>query len=189
MEIERRGIEGITVEERSGQKVIEGYAIVFNSRSEDLGGFYEYIDPAALNNTDLSDVVALYNHNSNIVLGRSTSGTLKMEKDGKGLKYTITLPNTIAANDVYEGIKRGDIKGSSFAFSIDKNGDSWSKENGKDKRVIKSIKRVIDVGPVVYPAYTETTAAKRSLQEFLGGEIQRDKDLITIQRRKIFNSK
>ena len=176
----------------SGEEIIEGYAVVFNSESRDLGGFTEVILPEAFRNTDMSDVLALYNHDHNFVLGR-TPTTLTLNIDNRGVKYTIKPPDTTFANDLKQSIQRGDVRGSSFGFVISKDGDSWDKPNEKGglyKRAIKAIRRLVDVSPVTSPAYVETNTAyaKRSLgilkdevelEESL--EIQKQKDLAQIE--------
>ena len=150
-----------------GTQVITGYAIVFNKESRDLGGFKETISPGALDKTNMSDVVALFNHDANIVLGR-TDKTLKLSIDENGLRYDIIPPKNEQAKSLIESISRGDIKGSSFGFTIGEGGDTWDKPTtDKDlwKRTITDIDRLYDVSPVVFPAYeaTDTAVAKRSL--------------------------
>ena len=150
-----------------GSEVIEGYAIVFNSDSRNMGGFIEQIESNALDKTDMSDVVALFNHDNNIVLGR-TPDTLEMSIDKRGLKYTIHPPDTTTAQDLLTSIRRKDVRGSSFQFSIAKNGDEWIEPEEKGKlweRKISNISKLWDVSPVTTPAYeaTDTTVAKREL--------------------------
>lgn len=150
-----------------GPKYIEGYAAVFNKRSQDLGGFQEVMMPGAFNNVMGDDVRALFNHKSDFVLGRSKSGTLELTQDEVGLKYRIALPDTQVGRDLAESIARGDIDGSSFAFIIDPAGEEWrDAEDGVTVRTITKVKRLYDVGPVTYPAYPDTTAAKRSLDQY-----------------------
>lgn len=169
-ELERRDIvqqdADVRADSENGKPVIKGYAAVFNSLSEDLGGFRERILPTAF---DLvlrknQDVRALYNHDANFLLGRSSSGTLRLWADEKGLGYTVTLPDSRA--DVLEAIKRKDVTGSSFAFRLAKDGDEWMEEDGKLVREIRSFAELLDVGPVVYPAYRDTKVSTRSLEQF-----------------------
>ncbi|GIN59237.1 peptidase U35 [Lederbergia ruris] len=165
-------IEIRSIGEDEKRDVIVGYALRFNSWSEDLGGFIENIEPTALNDADLNNVVALINHDRNLVLGRSTSGTLKLEVDEFGLKYTIDPPNTTYARDLIESMKRGDISQSSFAFSLDYDDDSehWEHDKERDiyKRTIKRFKSISDVSVVTVPAYSETQVvlAQRGLDEY-----------------------
>jgi len=146
---------------KEGRKVT-GYAVVFNSKSEDLGGFTERISEHALDGViESSDVLALLNHSTaRGVLARSRNGegSLKLTIDNKGLLYEFEAPRTALGDELLEGIKRGDIYGSSFSFLVDK--DSWSPDY--DERVITKIGRLFDVSPVYTPAYSETSVKLRS---------------------------
>lgn len=160
----------IRSEENEEQKIV-GYALKFNSESENLGGFVEKIETNALDGADISDVRALINHSPDKVLARSKSGTLKLEVDEIGLKYTIIPPSTSYARDLMESMKRGDINQSSFAFSIDyeNDGDHWEYNEERDLyiRTIKRLRQISDVSVVTYPAYTQTESviAKRGLED------------------------
>jgi uncharacterized protein len=150
-----------------GTEHITGYAVVFNSDSQDLGGFIETISPTAFRDADMTDVVALYNHDYNIILGR-TPLTLTLGIDERGVKYDILPPDTTAAKDLMTSIKRGDVRGSSFGFTIRKDGDTWEKpkeRGGLYRRLVTGVAKLFDVSPVVKPAYvnTDTTIAKREL--------------------------
>lgn len=155
----------IEVREKGKELVISGYALKFNQESEDLGGFIEVIDPSALDNADLSDVRALFNHDPNFVLGRTKNGTLKLTVDSVGLRYDITLTNSATVRDlVYTPIQRGDIDQSSFGFTVRTDGDKWEKrEDGLWKRTLTDIEEFFDVSPVTFPAYKQTEATARSL--------------------------
>ena len=125
----RGGIGNIEIradEEKDNELYAEGYALVFNSWSEDLGGFVETIEPSALEGSDLSDVRALFNHNADKVLARSTAGTLELETDNKGLKFRFKLPNTSYGKDVAENLRNGNINQCSFGFVLDDDGDSFA---------------------------------------------------------------
>ncbi|MTI12046.1 HK97 family phage prohead protease [Sansalvadorimonas verongulae] len=145
---------------------IDGYGAVFNSRSENLGGFREIIMPGAFDSVLDDDVRALFNHDPNFVLGRSSAGTLELSTDDKGLRYLIDAPNTQTIRDlVLEPMKRGDISQSSFAFRVARNGEEWEEdEDGVIVRTIHKMQRLFDVSPVTYPAYTDAGAATRSLK-------------------------
>lgn len=146
-----------------GEGKIAGYAAVFNSLSEDLGGFKEQIKPGAFRSAiEKSDTVALFNHDSNIVLGRKSAGTLELKEDKKGLWMEITPPDTQAARDLMTSIERGDIKQQSFGFIVDS--DSWETREGQEIRTIESVSELLDVSPVTYPAYPDTSVALRSLE-------------------------
>jgi uncharacterized protein len=167
MEQERRyiGVELRALEE--GGRIIEGYALKFNTESHDLGGFRETIAPGALNGADLSDVVAAFNHNYDKVLARSSAGTLQLTIDDIGLKYRFEAPNTTAGNDLLEDIRLGNVSKSSFAFSINRDDQQWEDRGGYLLRTITKFKRIHDVSPVVFPAYEDTTSARRSMEDFL----------------------
>jgi hypothetical protein len=141
-------------------RTVSGYAIVFNSDSNDLGGFIERIEPTSLDGVvEKSDVLCLLNHNEDRgVLARSNKGegSLTLEIDEIGLKYTFEAPNTALGDELLEGLRRGDITTSSFAFTVGK--DSWSKmEDGTYLRTINSINELFDVSPVYRAAYDATS--------------------------------
>ncbi|WP_101844908.1 HK97 family phage prohead protease [Halobacillus sp. Marseille-P3879] len=156
-------------ENDENKQVIVGYALKFNSKSENLGGFVEVIDPSALNGADMSDVRGLFNHDPNMVLARSKSGTLTLEVDEFGLKYIIDPPDTSFARDLAFSMGRGDIDQSSFGFSITGDGDEWEYDEQNDiyLRTIKRFDKIFDVSVVTYPAYqaSESTIAQRSLED------------------------
>jgi len=141
-----------------GQEVVVGYGSIFNSRSENLGGFYEYISPTAISEETIakSDVRALINHDQNLILARSTTGTLNLTVDEKGLKYEFEIPQTSYGKDLAINMQNGNLNQSSFAFTVASNGDEWSTdEDGNDIRTITSIDRLYDVAVVTYPAYSQ----------------------------------
>ena len=144
-----------------GQEVVVGYGSIWNSRSENLGGFYEFISPSAITEETIakSDVRALINHDPSLILARSTAGNLKLSVDDKGLRYEFSIPETSYGKDLAINMKNGNINQSSFAFTIAENGDEWSTdEEGNDIRTITSIDRLFDVSPVTYPAYSQSGA-------------------------------
>lgn len=160
-------------------RMVEGYAIVFNSESNDLGGFQEIIDKRALDGViEKSDILCLLNHNEDKgVLARSKfgKGSLALEVDEKGLKYLFEAPNTALGDELLEGIKRGDITTSSFAFTVGK--DNWEKrEDGSYLRTIVSIQELFDVSPVYRAAYDATSvkADTRGLDEIKQKEQELD---------------
>jgi uncharacterized protein len=172
-EVEKRSftspIEIRKAEEDPEKRYIVGYALRFNSESNNLGGFVEKIDPSALEGANLEDVRALFNHDANQVLGRTRSGTLKLDVDEFGLKYTIDPPDTTFARDLMSSMARGDIDQSSFGFMVDyeNDGDEWERDEqrGLYVRTIKRFSQLFDVSVVTYPAYdaTQSMVAQRSL--------------------------
>jgi HK97 family phage prohead protease len=144
-------------------RTVEGYAAVFNSDSENLGGFIERIAPGAFNDVLNNDTVALFNHDPNLILARN-GVSMTMSVDERGLKYQFEAPNTTAGNDLLENLRLGNVRTSSFAFSVEKESWQYSEERGKPHlRTIEKVERLYDVSPVTYPAYPSTTVASRSL--------------------------
>ena len=152
-------------------RTIIGTATVFNS-AYDMGWYDEEMSSEVFANADMNDVVALFNHDANMVLARTKSGTLKLNLTGNALEYSFEAPNTTLGNDLLEMVKRGDVYQSSFAFSVEK--EDWEENGGgKPKRIIRSIKKVYDVSPVTYPANPDTMVAKRSYEQ-IAGKIDED---------------
>lgn len=152
-------------------RTVEGYAVVFNSQSEDLG-FYETINPAAITEDVLmrSDVFCLFNHDQDKVLARSKYGTgsLQLQLDEQGLKYTFTAPNTDLGDELLEYLRRGDIDSSSFAFTVstDEGSEVWTTgTDGRQYREILKIDELHDVSPVWNPAYSSTSVSQRTLDK------------------------
>jgi HK97 family phage prohead protease len=146
---------------------IVGYAARYNQLSDVLGNFREQIAPGFFDGIEGDDVRALFNHDPNYVLGRSTNGTLKLSTDENGLAVDITPPDAQWARDLMVSIERGDVSQMSFAFTIAENGDKWEKVEGNWIRTLVRKGRVFDVSPVTYPAYPQTSAAVRSKLETL----------------------
>lgn len=149
-----------------GGVTMTGYAAKFGTRSQDLGGFVETIAPGAFTRSlgHGVDIKALFNHDPNIVLGRSIAGTLRLTEDATGLRYEVDLPNTQAGRDLAVSLQRGDISQSSFAFRTIK--DDWSFDaDGRELRTLHDLE-LRDISPVTYPAYLDTDSgiAQRSLK-------------------------
>ena len=153
--------------------VIEGYALKFNRASDPLGfgeyKFREKIDPHALDNADMRNVVALFNHDQSQVLGR-TGVNLELSVDETGLRYKLTPPDTQLGHDLVENVREGIISQSSFAFTIpdDSDAEKWTRDGDAEapyNRLIRSIDHIYDVSPVTTPAYpdTEVKVGARSL--------------------------
>lgn len=152
-------------------RTVEGYAVVFNSQSEDLG-FYETINPSAITEEVLkrSDVFCLFNHDQDKVLARSKYGTgsLQLQLDEQGLKYTFQAPSTDLGDELLEYLRRGDIDSSSFAFTVstDEGSEVWTTgTDGRQYREILKIEELHDVSPVWNPAYTSTSVSQRTLDK------------------------
>lgn len=170
-EIEKRGGE---LQIEVSDRLVSGYAVVFDTWSNDLG-FYEMILKGAITDETIkrSDVICKLNHNDQKVLGRSKygEGSLILEVDDKGLKYTFEAPRTQYGDELLEYLRRGDITGSSFAFTIEEDEFSYQWPFDKDadpvlcREVIK-VDKLFDVSPVFTPAYEKTSVQnKRKLEE------------------------
>jgi HK97 family phage prohead protease len=146
---------------------LEGYAALFNSRSENLGGFTETIKPGAFRASlrARNDIKLLWNHDTGAVLGSTRAGTLTLTEDDRGLRVSAMLPNTSYGRDARELVSRGDVSAFSFGFSMPtRGGDEWSADG--TERVLKSV-RLHEVSLVAFPAYPETagTATVRGLDK------------------------
>lgn len=168
MEIERRAFVECRVDAIDNRR-LRGYAVVFNAKSQNLGGFREIIAPEAVDRTisEGIDVRALVNHDSAHVIGRLRAGTLEMKKDGRGLSVTIEPdPDISYARDIMLAVKRGDVSGMSFAFRTIEDDWNYEDENEPIRTVLDM--RISEVSVVTFPAYTQTDVqvAQRSLQDW-----------------------
>lgn len=163
MTVERRYTRGDVELRAADDKPVQmrGYAAKFDNLSQDLGGFVERIAPGAFAKTLAeADVKALFNHDANLLLGRSKSGTLRMSEDKTGLHYEVDLPDTTLGRDLAVLLERGDVSQSSFAFRVVR--DDW--ETDDQDRPVRTLVEVklFDVSPVTYPAYLDTEASMRA---------------------------
>lgn len=143
--------------------IIEGYFAVFNSNYEIAPGMSESIAPGAFDNTLADDIRALVNHDSTLVLGRTTAHTLELRVDGHGLWGRIIInPNDTDAMNLYERVKRGDVSQCSFGFDI-LDEETEFLENGDVHWTIKEVK-VYEVSCCTFPAYESTNIDARSKQ-------------------------
>lgn len=157
------------VDEATGKRTLIGYAAVFDDGTDKTQykyyGITETIQRGAFTRAlrDRQDVRALFNHESASLLGRISSGTLRLSEDDKGLRYEIDLPDTTLGRDLEQLIQRRDLSGSSFGFRV--KSEKWERTGSKDedkyKRSILDVD-LIDVGPVTFPAYTGTQSQMRS---------------------------
>lgn len=144
-----------------------GYAAVFNSQSEDLGGFRETIAPGAFTRSvnaaanGSADIRMFWNHDSGRLLASTKAKTLRLTQDERGLLAEATLPETSDGRDMSTLIKRGDVRSMSFGFAVDKGGDAWSADSRE--RTLTNV-RLFEVSPVTgWPAYGATSAGVRHL--------------------------
>jgi uncharacterized protein len=169
-EVRGLGYEDAEVRATGEDRSITGYGIVFNKWSVDLGGFREIILPEAITGVlERSDVLALLNHDvKRGVLARCTQGkgSMTLRANEKGVRYNFNAPKYNLGDELLEGVERGDIRASSFAFTVAPGGDQWDKnEDGTWNRTVKAFDKIFDVSMVYSPAYTDTTVAKRSLEQ------------------------
>lgn len=171
-------------------ETIRGYAAVYNSDSEWMGGFYEQIAKGAFDDVMDNDTRAYFNHDENLLLGRVSSGTLRLSSDERGLYYEVDLPNTSYAKDLVELMKRGDVNQSSFAFLIES--DRWEERDGKTYRIIEKVSRLLDVSPVAQPAYPDATSElmmRKDTPESEGAEVEVQAEVEEMSDIEIFEYK
>lgn len=155
---------------------ITGYAAVFNSKTTIGGWFDEVIEPGAFARSlsENGDIRALFNHNWDNVLGRTKSGTLRLEEDEKGLKFEIELPNTSVGRDLAESMSRGDINQCSFGFWITE--ENWDYNVEPALRTIKEVE-LYEISVVSIPAYDDTEVSLVRSKE-IGEEIEQRMKMI-----------
>ena len=181
---------------------IVGRPIVYDAKTN-LGWFDEIIERGALDNADLKDVRFLVNHNTDMIpLARSrnnnANSTMQMTVDEQGMAIRVNLDteNNSDAKNLYSAIKRGDITGMSFMFSIDS--EEWDDlESEHPTRNIKEIGRVLEVSAVTFPAYdaTEISArdkealdnAKAALESARSQSLESEKDMLEVEKAKLRN--
>ena len=174
-----------------GTITVRGYAAVFNSESEDLGGFIEVIEPGFFDNVLGDDVRALVNHDENLVLARTTSGTLRIGQDERGLWYEYDDPDTSYSRDLIRSLERGDVNQSSFGFMVNRGGAKYEEEERDGKTIFKrtllkgGASRLFDVSPVTYPAYPDTTVARRSLDAMRAEKDNEEKQSVAVEQGRI----
>jgi HK97 family phage prohead protease len=150
---------------------LAGYAAVYNSHSQDLGGFVERILPGAFRQSlaNPDNIRALLEHDPQRLLGRVGSRTLSLAEDTKGLYFELSLPDTSYARDLAVMVERGDIAGCSFGFRVPKGGEHWEMRSGQFMRDLSEI-QLHEVTITSNPAYLDTSVAKRSMEEWQQGQ-------------------
>lgn len=177
----------------AGNATVEGYAAVFYDGTPDTqfelwDGAVERVMPQAFDRAlvDNDDARALFNHDPNQLLGRRSADTLKLSKDGSGLRYSIVTGDTAVARDVVQHIRRGDLQGSSFAFRVLK--QEWREEKLDDGHHLE-IREILDVelfdvGPVTFPAYEATTTDVRSADGVAEARSEHDRWVAGVAARR-----
>ena len=181
---------------------ITGRPIVYNSMT-DLGWFDEIIEAGALDKANLKDVRFLVNHNTDMIpLARSRNNNenstmqLEVDKDGMGIRVNLDTENNTEARNLYSAIKRGDISGMSFMFTIDD--EEWENlESDHPTRHIRRIGTVFEVSAVTFPAYESTEisardkealdSAKSLLESKRSQSLESDKDALELEKAKLRN--
>jgi HK97 family phage prohead protease len=157
--------------EKPNETTLRGHAAVFNSLSDDLGGFRELIAPGFFRASlrKQPDVRLLFNHDPNYVMGRTASGTLELREDNRGLHVFARVDKTIGwVNDLRTSMQRGDVDQMSFAFTVREGGDDWAVTD--DESIVRTLlpdgaEQLFDVSVVTYPAYKATEVSMRSVLE------------------------
>lgn len=170
---------------------IQGYALTFDTISEDLG-FRETIKKGALDNCDMSNVVLNFNHNNNMILARNSKregiGSLVLTVDDKGLFFDAIPTNTTYSRDLIENMQNGIVGKCSFAFSIDwrdSEAQSWDWDDGDrgfDFRTINKIKNISDCSIVVNPAYESTSTSVYKRAKDAMDESKEEKEIENLKR-------
>jgi len=178
-------VNDFEVRETSDGMTLTGYAARFNQPSEDMG-FVEQIAPGAFKRSlrARSDIKMLWNHNSDMPLASTRSGTLRLSETELGLFVEADLPDTQAGRDAKVLIQRGDVTGFSFGFTVPPNGDSWNSDG--TLRTLKSVRLLEVSAGVSFPAYPSTigSAQVRSLEEItMTAEL--DLEMVTVALEKI----
>jgi hypothetical protein len=167
----------VRAEKRSDDETpkLVGYAARFDDVTNISGLFDEVIRRGAFADSikDKDDVRALHNHDENQILGRTTSGTLKLEEDDTGLKVEIDPPDTQQARDLMVLIERGDISQMSFGFSVTEEKWNSNKEDERELRELLAV-RLFDVSTVTFPAYKSTSIGIRSAEEVMEEHLKAD---------------
>jgi hypothetical protein len=162
-EIRTFNVQDLELRQEGDDNVVVGYGSVFNTLSNELGGFREIIAEGAFDGRLEDDVRFLINHEG-LPLARTTNGTLRLSTDERGLKYEARVANTSVGRDLIELMRNGTINQSSFAFVVED--DSWEMRDGINVRTINKVSRLYDVSAVTYPAYEEASVALRSMEKW-----------------------
>lgn len=174
-----------TAEGEEKARKLEGRPIVYDQPTkinDPAGDFVEVIRAGALKGADLSDAKLLYNHDLNKVPLARTPKTMQLIHDNAGLRMVADLPDTQEADSVYTAVKRGDLSGMSFAFTVPKGGDSYDAKTRT--RIIHKIDKVYEISVVPFPAYPQTSIEARSAISGQPGKVKQRREAI-IKANKI----
>lgn len=173
---EIRAVEPTDDNDNATGKQLEGYALIFNSSSKNLGGFVEQIDPQALQDTDLSQVLFLNDHNFNQPIAKVGSG-LTLDVDDKGLHFVVDIDGSVSYEaDLYNLIQKGVVTSMSFGFELpdDGSGEQWTEDatTGVVTRLITNIQALYEISAVSIPAYDASSVATRGYDSFINNKKQ-----------------
>ena len=168
--------------EPDGKKYIEGYFVVFNQRTELWPGVYEEIDPGALDSSLGKDLRCLYNHNDDLVLGRSSAGTFTVRKDEHGIFGCVEInENDSTALDIYARVQRGDVSGCSYGYWPIREETITLDDGGVLYRELEV--DAIEMSVCPFPAYPQTEIQARKKDFESGAARKRDALKIEIKER------
>lgn len=191
--IEKRNIFVNSIEVREaedGERTISGYAVKWEKKSEELGWFTKFREKfrkGAFEETlKDDDQRALWSHDTSQVLGRTKNQTLRLEEDDLGLRFELDLPDTTLGNDAYKTIKRGDVDGVSFGFSMKK--EEWDESDPEDitRTILKA--RLFEISPVAFPAYPDSAVSARDndpYKEYVDSKRNGEKPDFELKRKKL----
>lgn len=147
---------------------LQGVGVPYGSWSSDLGGFRERFLPGAFSQSVAAhDIRCIFNHDSNYVLGRKSSGTLMLREEDDGLHYSVEPPDAQWARDLMASIRRGDIRENSFGFFIESREDEeWEEREGVYWRTVRRA-TMRELGPQTFPAYPQSSVSVRSVDAVL----------------------
>src|SRR5512132_39631 len=137
-------------------RTVHGYAAIYNTLSEDLGGYREKIAAGAFAGVLEDDVRALLNHDPNQVLGRTKSGTLRLFDEQRGLRFELDLPDSPLGENMRSAVRRGDLDGASFRFEV--GDEAWD----GDVRTVTRVDKLLDASIATHPAYPEASIELRT---------------------------
>lgn len=160
-------MQDMKTREEGDELFLEGYFVVYNSPYELWPGATESVAPGAFSESLGGDVRALFNHNPDIVLGRTTNGTLELKDDARGLYGRVRINrNDTDAMNAYQRIARGDITGCSFGFDVEKQSEEFQ-DDGTIHWTLEKISPLYEVSPCTFPAYeaTSISARKRDFED------------------------